>query len=176
MTSGDGSPLRTAWARPLAAVLIACWLAAVAIPPVAIVAWRDRRLAEVASPEAQAEWDAFRADMRRQSGREGPVQRKVPKSPEPPELVWLRDYLVLAIAAWITLVGVLGGFLAAIALGMARAASPAGLTAATSAGMTAATSAGLTAASPAEDGATGGRHDQKQHDRDSQHADERRHG
>lgn len=168
MTSGDGSPLRTAWARPLAAVLIACWLAAVAIPPVAIVAWRDRRLAEVASPEAQAEWDAFRADMRRQSGREGPVQRKVPKSLEPPELVWLRDYLVLAIAAWITLVGVLGGFLAAIALGMARAASPAGLTAATS--------AGLTAASPAEDGATGGRHDQKQHDRDSQHADERRHG
>jgi len=156
MASGDNPRRRTPWARPLSAVIIACWLAAVAVPPVALVAWRDRRLAEVASPEAQAEWDAFRADMRRQSGREGPVQRKVPKSPEPPELVWLRDYLVLAIAAWITLVGVLGGFLAAIALGLARAAS-------------------LTA-SPAENSATGGRHDQKQHERDSQHADERRHG
>ena len=31
-----------------------------------------------------------------------------------PELVWLRDYLGLAIAAWVTLIGVLGGFLAAL--------------------------------------------------------------
>ena len=160
MTSGDDSSQRTPWARPLAAVIIACWLAAVALPPLALVAWRDRRMAEVASPEAQAEWDAFRADMQRQSGREGPVQRKIRKSVEPPELVWLRDYLLLAIAAWITLVGLLGGFLAAIALGVARAAS----------------TAGLAAASPAEDGAARGRHDQKQHERDSQHADERRHG
>jgi hypothetical protein len=152
MASGDDPRRRKPWARPLAAAIVACWLAAVAVPPVALVAWRDRRLAEVASPEAQAEWDAFRADMRRQSGREGPVQRKVPKSVEPPELVWLRDYLVLAIAAWITLVGVLGGFLAAIAIGLTRATSA------------------------AEDGATGDRHDQKQHERDSQHADERRHG
>ncbi len=132
--------------------MIACWLAAVAAPPLALVAWRERRLAEVASPEAQAEWDAFRADMRQQSGRDGPVQRKVPKSAEPPELVWLRDYLGLAIAAWVTLIGVLGGFLAALALGMARAASA------------------------AEDGAAGDCHDQKQNECDTQHTDERRHG
>lgn len=132
--------------------MVALWLAAVAGPPLALVAWRDHRLAEVASPEAQAEWDAFRDDMRRQSGREGPVQRKVPKSAEPPELVWLRDYLVLAIAAWVTLVGLLGGFLAAIAVGLARAAST------------------------TEDRASGDRHDQKQNQRDSQHADKRRHG
>jgi len=143
------------WAGPtrlLAGALIAGWLAAVAVPPLALVAWRDRRLADVASPEAQAEWDAFRADMRRQSGRDGPVQRKVPKSAEPPELVWLRDYLWLAITAWVTLVGVLGGFLAAIALGLARASSA------------------------AKDGAAGDRHHQEQHERDTQHADERRHG
>jgi hypothetical protein len=137
-----------AWERAFAVLVLTCWLAAVAAPPLALVAWRDRRLAEVASPEAQAEWDAFRADMRRQSGRDGPVQRKVPKSAEPPELVWLRDYLSLAITAWVTLVGVLGGFLAAMALGLARAASA------------------------AEDGAAGGRHDQKQNERDTQHADE----
>lgn len=138
--------------RLLAVALIAGWLAAVVVPPVALVAWRDRRLAEVGSPAAQAEWDAFRADMRRQSGRDGPVQRKVPKSVEPPELVWLRDYLWLAIAAWVTLVGVLGGFLAAIALGLARASSA------------------------AKDGAARDRHHHKQHERDTQHADERRHG
>ena len=132
--------------------MITCWLAAVAVPPLALVAWRDHRLAEVSSPEAQAEWDAFRADMRRQSGRGGPVQRKVPKSAEPPELVWLRDYLLLAIAAWVTLVGVLGGFLVAIAVGLTRAAST------------------------TKDGASGDRHDQKQHERDSQHADKGRHG
>ena len=132
--------------------MIACWLAAVAAPPLALVAWRERRLAEVASPEAQAEWDAFRADMRQQSDRDGPVQRQVPKSAEPPELVWLRDYLGLAIAAWVTLIGVLGGFLAALALGMARAASA------------------------AEDGAAGDCHDQKQNECDTQHTDERRHG
>jgi len=141
-----------AWTRTFAALVIACWLAAVAVPPLALVAWRDRRLAEVASPEAQAEWDAFRADMRQQSDRDGPVQRKVPKSAEPPELVWLRDYLGLAIAAWVTLIGVLGGFLAALALGMARAASA------------------------AEDGAAGDCHDQKQNECDTQHTDERRHG
>jgi hypothetical protein len=151
MARHDGGR-RAGATRLLAGALIVGWLAAVAVPPLALVAWRDRRLAEVASPEAQAEWDAFRADMRRQSGRDGPVQRKVPKSVEPPELVWLRDYLWLAIAAWVTLVGVLGGFLAAIGVGLARASSA------------------------AEDGAAGDRHHQKQHERDTQHADERRHG
>jgi len=151
MTRHDGGR-RTGATRLLAGALLAGWLAAVVVPPLALVAWRERRLAEVASPEAQAEWDAFRADMRSQSGRAGPVQRKVPKSPEPPELVWLRDYLWLAITAWVTLVGVLGGFLAAIALGVARASSA------------------------AEQGAAGDRDHEKQHDRDTQHADERRHG
>ena len=143
MASGDDPRRRRRWARPLAAVIVASWLAAVSVPPLMLVVWRDRRLAEVASPEAQADWDAFRADMRKQSGRDGPVQHKVPKSAEPPELVWLRDYVGLAIAAWITLVGVLGGFLAAIALGLARAGSA------------------------AEDGAAGDRHDQKQHERNA---------
>ena len=39
--------------------------------------------------------------MREESTGAGPVRRKVPKSAEPPLKVWLRDYFVLAIAAWI---------------------------------------------------------------------------
>lgn len=136
----------------LTAAVIAAWLALVAGPPTALLVWRGQRLATLESPEAQANWDAFRADMRRQSGRDGPVQRKIPKSAEPPELVWLRDHVPLAVIAWVTLGGVLGGFLALLALGVARGRS-------------------ATEDQPAREG-----DDEKQHQRDAQHTDERRHG
>ena len=137
---------------PLSAVILAAWLAAVCGPPAALLAWRQQRLVVVGSPEAQADWDAFRADMRRQSGRDGPVQRKVPKSSEPPELVWLRDYVNLAVIAWVALVGVLGGFLAALVIGIARG-SPA-------------------PRSAAQDQPPGQSDDEKQHHRDAQHTHE----
>jgi hypothetical protein len=105
--------------RLVAAVVVAVWLATLALPPAILAVWRTSRLAELSRPEIQAEWDTFRAAMREQSGREGPVQRKVPKSPEPPELVWLRDYFGLAVTAWVALVGVLGGFLGLLVLGVA---------------------------------------------------------
>ncbi len=107
--------------RLVAAVVVAVWLATLALPPAILAAWRTSRLAELARPEVQAEWDAFRAAMREQSGGAGPVQRKVPKSPEPPELVWLRDYFALAVTAWVALVGVLGGFLGLLVLGVTAA-------------------------------------------------------
>ncbi len=98
--------------------VLAAWLTVVAVPPAALSVWRAKRLAELSAPGVQAEWDAFREAMRKESGREGPVQRKVPKSPEPPELVWLRDYFSLAVMAWVTLMGVLGGFVAALVIGV----------------------------------------------------------
>lgn len=111
---------------PLALVVAAFWLAVVLGPPLVLLEWRARRLAAVGSPEAQAGWDEFREDMRRQSGREGPVQRKVPRSAEPPELVWLRDHVALAVIAWMTLTGVLGGFLGLVFLGALRQGTAAG--------------------------------------------------
>lgn len=107
--------------RLVAAVVVAVWLASLALPPAILAVWRTSRLAELSRPKVQAEWDTFRAAMREQSGREGPVQRKVPKSPEPPELVWLRDYFGLAVTAWVALVGVLGGFIGLLVLGVAEA-------------------------------------------------------
>jgi len=104
--------------RLVATVVVAVWLATLTVPPAILAAWRTSRLAELARPEVQAEWDAFRNAMRDQSGRDGPVQRKVPKSQEPPELVWLRDYFALAVTAWVTLVGVLGGFIGMLVLGL----------------------------------------------------------
>lgn len=130
--------------------LLSAWVLVVLGPPCLLYAWRGKRLAELATPQARAEWDAFRDDMRRQSGRDGPVQRKVPKSPEPPELVWLRDHAPLAVVAWVTLGGVLGGVLAGLLLGVARSA---------------------TEQHPPGDG-----HRKKQDDGDGEDADKRRHG
>lgn len=137
----------------LGIALVASWGLAVVGPPLALARWREGRLAVLTAPGVQADWDAFRAAMRRESGREGPVQRKVPKSPEPPELVWLRDYFSLAVAAWVILAGVLGGFLVFVAVGAAggRRLLP-------------------------ENQSPGDRNDEKQNQRDAENADERKHG
>lgn len=104
--------------RGLVAAFVVAWAAALVGPPVALVRWRDQRLTELSDPAAQAGWDAFREAMHKESGRDGPVQRKVPKSAEPPERVWLRDHLGLAVAAWLLFVGVLGGFLGLLFVGV----------------------------------------------------------
>lgn len=132
------------------AVVVAAWVAVVIAPPVGLYAWRDRRLAAISTPEARRQWEAFREDIRRQAETPGPVKRKVPRSVEPPELVWLRDYAPLAATAWVVLAGVLGGVLAAMAIGVARSAAE---------------------QQPARDG-----DHEEQHDGDGEHADERKHG
>ena len=104
----------------LGLTLLALWGLALVGPPLALARWRETRLAELTAPGVQAQWDAFRADMRRASYRSGPVQRKVPKSLEPPELVWLRDFFLLAVVAWLVLAGVLGGFLVFVAVGATK--------------------------------------------------------
>lgn len=99
-------------------LLTAGWLAGVVIPPTLLLRARSAWLEQLASPETQQHWDEFRAAMKQQTGRTGPVQRKVPKSTEPPLRVWLRDYVWLAIAAWVILGGVLGFFAALLARGV----------------------------------------------------------
>ena len=141
---------RSGFGRLLVALAaVAAVGAAMALPPWAFIRWREARLVELSRPGVQADWDAFRERMRRESGRAGPVQRKVPKSAEPPELVWLRDYWRLAIAAWVVFVGLLAAFTAILARGAA--------------------------ASPAEDGPGRRGHHEEQHHRDAQDADEGRH-
>lgn len=96
---------------------VAVLLAVLAAPPVLLLRARDEWLKELEVPAVQEDWEDFRRDMGAQSGRNGPVQRKVPKSAEPPLRVWLRDYLGLAIAAWLILGGTLGGFLGMMVVG-----------------------------------------------------------
>jgi hypothetical protein len=138
------------------AALIAVWGLILAVPPVVLLSQRDAWLAALERPEAQADWDDFRNAMREQTGRDGPVQRKVPKSPEPPLRVWLRDYVGLAIAAWLVLGGTLGLCTAALVVGAATSRD----------GPQSAT----------EDRPGSGRDDKKQNDRDAEDAEQRRHG
>ena len=100
--------------------LVAGWLLLLIVPPAVVWAGRDRWLVELDKPVIQADWDTFRSDMKQQSDRSGPVQHKVPKSPEPPLRVWLRDYFWLAVMAWGVLGSTLYAFMSIVVLGLVR--------------------------------------------------------
>lgn len=116
-SAGRGRSSRRRW---VAAVFVLAWGAMMIVPPLYLVANREAWLSSLEAPVAQEDWEVFRRAMRAESGAEGPVgpvQRKVPKSVEPPLRVWLRDYLPLAIVAWGVLGGTLGGFLGMMVVG-----------------------------------------------------------
>ena len=79
----------------LAAIAYVAWIAAILS-----LAFGARRsvLDTLATPQAQAEWDHWRAAAK-DLNEHGPVQRRVPKSVEPPALVLMRDYFGTVLAA-----------------------------------------------------------------------------
>ena len=100
--------------------LFVVWILLMVLPPYTLWTLRESWLADLDSPNIQAEWNQFRNDMQKQSDRSGPVQHKVPKSAEPPLRVWLRDYFCLAVIAWAVLGSVLYGFFAIAVLGVTK--------------------------------------------------------
>ena len=108
--------------QSLSVFLFVGWLLLMVLPPFALWMLRTSWLDELDRPNVQAEWNEFRDDMRKQSGRSGPVQHKIPKSSEPPLRVWLRDYFWLAVAAWGILGSSLYGFFSLAVVGVTRAA------------------------------------------------------
>lgn len=149
-----------AWGRLTTALVAVGWLALLAAPPLLLLRQREAWLERLERPAVQADWDEFRDDMRRQSGRDGPVpgpvQRKVPRSAEPPALVWLRDHVGLAIVAWLLFVGVLGGFFCLLVAGAVAARGP-------------------RPASLPQDQPRGERDHQEQHDGDGEHTQKGKH-
>jgi hypothetical protein len=59
---------------------------------------RQSSVADLSSPKSISDWQAWREDVREQQGSRGPVERRVPKSAEPPALVLMRDYFTILLA------------------------------------------------------------------------------
>ena len=68
-----------------------------------LLAARQRVLTTESSPAARENWQAWRAEAKRQQDGNGPVTRRVPKSSEPPSLVLLRDHFVISFAILVVL-------------------------------------------------------------------------
>jgi hypothetical protein len=96
------------------------YIALVALVAYGMTAWRQSLLTNLTTPEAQSSWNEWRAEAAREDGTHGPVQRTVPKSPEPPSLVLMRDYFPACLAGLLIPLSALYGFIAWLALGIAR--------------------------------------------------------
>ena len=59
---------------------------------------RHTVLTDYSTPESIADWRAWQEDVRQQQTNPGTVQRRVPKSDEPPALVLMRDFFVVSFA------------------------------------------------------------------------------
>ena len=60
---------------------------------------RQQTLVTLSTPEATAEWQAWRDSVSVHEGNQGPVQRRVPEVTEPPGLILMRDYYGVSVAA-----------------------------------------------------------------------------
>jgi hypothetical protein len=60
---------------------------------------RQSIFATYSSPESIADWRQWKSDVEREQTNPGPVQRRIPKSDEPPALVLMRDYFAVSLTA-----------------------------------------------------------------------------
>jgi len=94
----------------------------------AIVGWlvtrRPEWIAAQGTAEQQAAWQTWReevaheAKLAKQNEQTLPVQRKIPKSSEPPTLVMLRDHFPVVLVAAVTFSSLSFGFIALITRGL----------------------------------------------------------
>jgi hypothetical protein len=56
---------------------------------------RQWAVPDLSSPKSISQWRAWRDEVREQQANRGPVERRVPKSDEPPALVLMRDYFAV---------------------------------------------------------------------------------
>jgi hypothetical protein len=81
----------------------ACYVVLVSVIAWSMFAARRWAVAELASPAAQSDWQAWREDVKRQQTESAPVRLRVPQSPEPPAAVLLRDYFGVLMTATVVL-------------------------------------------------------------------------
>lgn len=57
---------------------------------------REWTVTQLATPKSIADWQVWRKDVRRSQDQSPGVQRRVPKSSEPPALIMMRDHFVVS--------------------------------------------------------------------------------
>ena len=93
-----------------------------------VVYAKNQAISTFTTPEAQQQWNDWRTAAK-QHANQGPVQRRMPKSAEPPSLVLLRDHFTVVITATVVFTSALYAMFAYLLRGLfsgttARAADP----------------------------------------------------
>jgi hypothetical protein len=84
--------------RKVNLIWLALYLATITGIVLLVLAGRKTTLREFDTPEARAQWQAWReAEPNQDTG--GPVRRRPPSSVEPPALVLMRDYFAVVMSA-----------------------------------------------------------------------------
>jgi hypothetical protein len=99
-------------------VTLVLWLAALAVMAVGLWSLRESVLRSFATPESQQEWDEWRDAVASGNANMGSVQRKTPKSDEPPTLVLLRDHFAACLVGLWLITSVLYATLALLVRGV----------------------------------------------------------
>jgi len=68
--------------------------------------------------QAQQQWDQWRSAVERGNANVGPVERKVPRSDEPPTLVLMRDYFTVCLTGVLVLTALVYGTFAFLVRGV----------------------------------------------------------
>jgi hypothetical protein len=98
MTATDAPATTAGLLRPRNILWLAAYLALIATVAVAMFQVRGATLRTLDTPEARAEWEAWRnSPPNKQTDQ--PVKRRPPASPEPPALVLMRDYFGVMLTA-----------------------------------------------------------------------------
>jgi len=93
---------------------------------VAVIKTRDWAVTQLATPKSLAGWEAWREDVRQQQVQPGPVQRRVPKSSEPPALVVMRDHFEVSLFAAVLFSTMLYWVFAWFLMAIVKTAGPVG--------------------------------------------------
>jgi len=80
---------------------------------------RSSAIRELSAPKSIADWQDWREDVRQQQqSQAGAVERRVPKSDEPPALVLWRDYFIVSLAGAVLFTSALFWVIAWFVMGM----------------------------------------------------------
>jgi len=89
----------------------AAYLVLLTVLSTALVYARGEKVAELSSPQALADWEAWKAETQRQASLPGLPSRRPVHSNEPPTLILLRDHFAVVLGMSLTVASCLFGFL-----------------------------------------------------------------